>query len=139
MKIEIIKNRLELAYQMRIEGLEPITLHLIGPPGIGKSAVVHGWGEEKADELRKEFIDFDTLTPEDVEYVLKNPNEYYVYADKRLTGLDPIDVSGVPRPVNDSKYVMFLPLGLAKLLGNCTGLLFLDERNRGNPFPSVSQ
>jgi len=44
-----------------------------------------------------------------------------------LTGLDPVDLSGVPRPVNGSKYVMFLPLALAKLLSKCAGLLFLDE------------
>jgi len=57
----------------------------------------------------------------------KKPEEHYVYADKRLTGLDPVDLSGVPRPVNGSRYVMFLPLALANLLSKCAGILFLDE------------
>jgi len=135
LKIEEVKERLELSCVMREEGLEPITLHLIGPPGIGKSTVVREWAEMKANRLDKTFTDFDTLTPEDVETVLSDPNRYYVFADKRLTGLDPVDTSGVPRPVNNSKYVMFLPLALAKLLSKCAGLLFLDEflnENRPN-------
>jgi hypothetical protein len=135
LRLEEVKERIELSYKMRAEGLEPITLHLIGPPGIGKSSVVREWAEEKAETLGKTFTDFDTLTPSDVERILGNPAEHYIYADKRLTGLDPIDTSGVPRPVNGAKYVMFLPLALAKLLSKCAGLLFLDEflnENRPN-------
>ena len=135
MKIEEVKERLELSCVMREEGLEPITLHLIVPPGIGKSTVVREWAEMKANRLDKTLTDFDTLTPEDVESILSDPDRYYIFADKRLTGLDPVDTSGVPRPVNGSKYVMFLPLALAKLLSKCAGLLFLDEflnENRPN-------
>ena len=135
MRLELVVERLDLAYEMRLENLEPITPHLIGPPGIGKSTVVREWAEGKAKQLGKEFVDFDTLTPQDVEEILEKPEEHYVYADKRLTGLDPVDLSGVPRPVNGSKYVMFLPLALANLLSKCAGLLFLDEflnENRPN-------
>ena len=135
MRLELVVERLDLAYEMRLENLEPITPHLIGPPGIGKSTVVREWAEGKAKQLGKEFVDFDTLTPQDVEEILEKPEEHYVYADKRLTGLDPVDLSGVPRPVNGSKYVMFLPLALAKLLSKCAGVLFLDEflnENRPN-------
>jgi len=127
MKLELVVERLDLAYEMRLENLEPITPHLIGPPGIGKSTVVREWAEGKAKQLGKEFVDFDTLTPQDVEEILEKPEEHYIFADKRLTGLDPVDLSGVPRPVNGSKYIMFLPLALAKLLNACAGVLFLDE------------
>ena len=127
MRLELVVERLDLAYEMRLENLEPITPHLIGPPGIGKSTVVREWAEMKAKQLGREFVDFDTLTPQDVEEILKEPDKYYIFADKRLTGLDPVDLSGVPRPVNGSKYVMFLPLALANLLSKCAGILFLDE------------
>ena len=135
MKLDTIEKRLDLAYEMRQGDLEPITPHLIGPPGVGKSAVVKEYAQTKAKQLQKQFVDFDTLTPEDVERLLETPDKHYVFADKRLTGLDPIDISGIPRLVNDSKYVMFLPLALAKLLSKTAGLLFLDEflnENRPN-------
>jgi len=135
MRLELVEERLDLSYEMRLEELEPITPHLIGPPGIGKSAVVRDWALGMARQLGRQFIDFDTLTPQDVEEILEEPEEHYVFADKRLTGLDPVDLSGVPRPVNGSKYVMFLPLALANLLSKCAGILFLDEflnENRPN-------
>ena len=127
MRLENVAERLDLAWEMRLENLEAITPHLIGPPGIGKSTLVREWAQNTAVKLSKEFVDFDSLTPEDVEGILENHDSHYVFADKRLTGLDPIDVSGVPRPVNGSKYVMFLPLALAELLSHCAGVLFLDE------------
>jgi len=135
LRLEMAVERLDLAYEMRLENLEPITPHLIGPPGIGKSTVVKCWAEGKAEQLGKKFVDFDSLTPHDVEKILEKPDEHYIFADKRLTGLDPVDFSGVPRPVNGSKYVMFLPLALANLLSKCAGLLFVDEflnENRPN-------
>lgn len=135
LKLDTIEKRLDLAYEMRQGDLEPITPHLIGPPGVGKSTIVKEYAETKAKRLQKQFVDFDTLTPEDVERLLETPDKYYVFADKRLTGMDPIDISGIPRAVNDSKYVMFVPLALAKLLSKSAGLLFLDEflnENRPN-------
>jgi hypothetical protein len=112
---------------MRMDELEPITPHLIGPPGVGKSTIVREHAEKKANQLNKQFVDFDTLTPEDIQRLTESPEKYYLFADKRLTGLDPIDLSGLPRLVNGSQYVMFLPLALAKLLSKTAGLLFLDE------------
>ncbi|MEM4203454.1 MAG: hypothetical protein QXS54_05220 [Candidatus Methanomethylicaceae archaeon] len=127
MKLERIFHALALSYKMRVEGLETATLHLIGPPGIGKSAAVRDFAKTLAAELNKKFVDFDDLSPDEVESILKSPDQYFIFADKRLTGLDPVDVSGIPRPVNGSKYIMFLPLALAQLLNKCAGILFLDE------------
>ena len=135
MKLDSIEKRLDLAYDMRMGELEPITPHLIGPPGVGKSTIVKEYAEAKARQLQKRFVDFDALTAEDIEQLLNSPDKNYIFADKRLTGLDPVDLSGIPRLVNDSKYVMFLPLALAKLLSKTAGLLFLDEflnENRPN-------
>jgi hypothetical protein len=135
LKLDAIEKRLDLAYEMRQDDLEPITPHLIGPPGVGKSTIVREHAQKKAKLLCKQFVDFDMLTPEDIERLTKEPDKYYVFADKRLTGLDPIDLSGLPRLVNGYQYVMFLPLALAKLLNKTAGLLFLDEflnENRPN-------
>jgi len=126
-KLDAVEERLDLAYEMRIENLEPITPHLIGPPGIGKSTIVRAYAEKKAKQLNKQFIDYDTLTPDDIKHITETPDKYYIFADKRLTSLDPLDLSGLPRVINETQYVMFLPLALAKLLNQTAGLLFLDE------------
>ncbi len=126
MRLGSLAERFELAYDMRIKGREPITLHLIGPAGIGKSAFTRAWAVRKAKQLKLEFVDADAIPPEEVEKYLEDEDRYFIFKDCRLTSMDPVDVSGQPRPVN-SKYVMFLPLGVARLLNACAGLLFLDE------------
>lgn len=135
MRLDDIEKRLDLAFDMRAEELESITPHLIGAPGVGKSTIVKEHAKQKAKQLQKQFIDYDTLTPKDIDQITQTPDSYYIFADKRLTSLDPLDFSGLPKVANDSQYVMFLPLALAKLLNKSAGLLFLDEflnENRPN-------
>lgn len=130
----LLLQRLNLAYEMRLRNYEKITPHLIGPPGIGKSEFVKEWAMRKAMELGLEFIDADTILPEEVDEYEENSDRYFVFKDCRLTGMDPVDIMGQPRPVN-SKYVTFLPLATARLLNACAGVLFLDElfnENRQN-------
>jgi GTPase SAR1 family protein len=127
LNLDAIEKRLDLSYEMRIEELEAITPHIVGPPGVGKSSIVRQYAEKKARQLDKQFIDYDTLTPNDIKQITEAPDKYYLFADKRLTSLDPIDLSGLPRLVNNDQYVMFQPLALAKLLNQTAGLLFLDE------------
>ena len=127
MKLDTVEKRLDLSYEMRLENLEPITPHLIGPPGVGKSTIVQEYAKKKAKQLCKQYLDYDNLTPKDIQHITENPDNYYLFADKRLTSLDPLDLSGLPRIINESQYVMFLPLALAKLLNKTAGLLFLDE------------
>jgi hypothetical protein len=127
MRLDDIEKRLDLAYDMRTEKLEPITPHLIGPTGVGKSTAVRSFAKKKSTQLHKQFLDYSNLTLEDIEHILKSPDEYFLFADKRLTELDPLDLSGLPRVIEDSQYVIFLPLALAKLLSKSAGLLFLDE------------
>ncbi len=130
----LLAKRLDLAYEMRLKEYEQITPHMVGPAGIGKSTFFREWAEKKAEQLGLRFVDADTILPEEGEKYLENAREYFVFKDCRLTGLDPVDLSGQPRPVN-SKYVAFLPLITARLLNACAGCLFLDEflnENRPN-------
>jgi len=122
----LLAKRLDLAYEMRLKGYEPITPHLVGPAGIGKSMFLTQWAVRKAKQLGLAFVDADRINPEDVEQYLEEADQYFVFKDCRLTGLDPVDLSGQPRPVN-SKYVAFLPLATARLLSACAGVLFIDE------------
>jgi hypothetical protein len=122
----LLAKRLDLAYEMRLKGYEPMTPHLVGPPGIGKSMFLTQWAVRKAKQLGLEFVDADRINPEDVEQYMEEADKYFVFKDCRFTGLDPVDLSGQPRPVN-SKYVAFLPLATARLLSACAGILFIDE------------
>jgi len=127
MKIgRLLEDRLNIAYEMRLEGFESITPHLIGPPGIGKSLFVVEWAKKKARQMGLEFVDVDRINPEDVEKYIEEADKYFVFKDCRLTSMDPVDLSGLPRSVG-SKYVAFLPLATARLLNACAGILFLDE------------
>ena len=67
----LLAKRLDLAYEMRLKGYEPITPHLVGPAGIGKSMFLAQWAARKAKQLGLEFVDADKVNPEDVERYLE--------------------------------------------------------------------
>lgn len=98
MRLEDVPKVLDLCYGMRVRGYEPITPHLIGPPGIGKSTVVKEWSQRKVRELGLEWHDYDVLSPKGVDAILQEPDRHFIFADKRLTSMDPTDF-GIPREV----------------------------------------
>lgn len=95
---------------------------LLGPPGIGKSTVVREVAMELARSMGKEFIDYnDTVGHK----ILENPKKYFIFHDLRLTEVEPSDLIGIPRDVDES--VVYKPLLWAKVLNVADGILFLDE------------
>ncbi|PSN87452.1 hypothetical protein B9Q03_10535 [Candidatus Marsarchaeota G2 archaeon OSP_D] len=129
MKLGDVEKRLEMAWRYRVgDGThEPITLHLLGPGGVGKSTITKTWSRKKAAELGLMWVDYDTLDAESAERIAQ-PGErekHYVYADVRVTQLDPVDLMGLPRQVGSR--ARFLPLDLATLFERGHGLLVLDE------------
>jgi len=128
-KLGDVEKRLEMAWRYRVgDGThEPITLHLLGPGGVGKSTITKTWSRKKAAELGLMWVDYDTLDAESAERIAQ-PGErekHYVYADVRVTQLDPVDLMGLPRQVGSR--ARFLPLDLATLFERGHGLLVLDE------------
>ena len=113
------------------EGTLPLdSFILIGAPGIGKSETVKRIGEEIAEFLHREFIEFD-LTIADKIYA--NPDKYFVYVDTRIYEHEPSDFSGIPRLVevnakSSRDYVTrFVPVDMAKVLAYCPGILALED------------
>jgi len=102
--------------------LEPKTLLLLGPPGIGKSTAVREAGELIARSLGREFIVYSDNV---AERILSSPSKYFVFVDLRLTEVEPTDLIGIPRDYKN--YVMFKPLLWAYVLSQVPGILFLDE------------
>ena len=128
LRLEEVPALLDLCYEMRLKGYERCTPHLIGPPGIGKSTIVQEWSQRKAEELGLKWHDYDELSPQDVDRILQEPDKHFIFADKRLTNMDPTDF-GIPRDVtiNGKKFIRYLPMDLAILLHYSPGVLFLDE------------
>jgi len=144
MKTTEFKKHFNVAWNIRVKGMENICLHLVGPPGIGKSEIIRTVAEEKARELKKTFIDFSDVSIDKAMEILSNPENYFLFVDMRLHGCDPVDLSGIPRDVafksklalngHDNRTVMFLPLLMAELLSKCSGVLVIDEfLNEGRP------
>jgi MoxR-like ATPase len=95
---------------------------LLGPAGIGKSEVVKLAAIEIANELGKEFVEYnDDLADE----LLSNSDKYFVFVDIRLTEVEPSDLIGFPR--EEDGCVVYKPLKWGRVLQRCAGILFLDE------------
>jgi MoxR-like ATPase len=126
-----IKNRIEATYRCISTGRDVAPLHLLGPTGIGKSSIVRQWAEEKATFMKKKFIDFSMLKIEDIDRILQNPSNFFIFVDVRITSLDPVDLQGLLRERcsvgSQSSYVVYKPLAMAVLMNACAGVLFLDE------------
>ncbi len=93
--------------------VQPVSVFLWGPPGIGKSEMV--------DQLRKEYS--------------KELNEDYKMVDLRLSQIDAVDLRGIPREDPDMKILRWLcpedlPTEDNPLFKGTKGFLFLDEFNR---------
>lgn len=96
---------------------------LLGQPGIGKSESVRQLAQELAKELNKEFIEI--LSNEDAIKVLEKPEEYFVLIDIRLTQIEPVDLTGIPRDLDGE--ITYKPFLWMKVLAETAGILFLDE------------
>ncbi|MBA2851669.1 hypothetical protein HNP86_001828 [Methanococcus maripaludis] len=123
----------------------------LGEPGIGKSSIVKETAMKLASKAGKKFVDFtlgkevkikclsdgegnETYVVDEtagsmnidlIQDIMKNPDDYYVFVDIRLTTVEPSDIGGIPRLEPD--YFINVPPIWAKLLSLSQGMLFLDE------------
>ncbi|MEM1693576.1 MAG: hypothetical protein QXH21_10680 [Ignisphaera sp.] len=103
-------------------------IYLIGPPGIGKTEIVRQKAIEEARRKGKKFVDLREASSEQIDEILKNPKEFYVYYRIIATHIFPEDL-GIPRERND--FIEFLPPKVLKILSipDVEGVLFIDELN----------
>lgn len=113
--LKMIKQLLENFASM---GENAPILHLIGPPGIGKSQMVREWAEERASRLGLRFCDSPKCP---------TAGDEFLFVDWRTTELDPLDLNGLPSRMEGKGYADFLPLKTALALSERPGVLFLDE------------
>ena len=96
---------------------------LLGQPGIGKSETVRQLAQDLAQELNKEFIEI--VDNDEAIKVLKEPEKYFVLIDIRLTQIEPVDLTGIPKDLDGE--VTYKPFLWMKVLSKTAGILFLDE------------
>jgi len=100
-----------------------VSVLIIGPPGIGKSVCLREIAEEEAEEMNLKFVDYDDGYFNEI---MKNPQDYYVFVDIRLSEVEPSDLIGIPRDVDSC--IAYKPLTWATVLSKAGGgMLLLDE------------
>jgi len=101
---------------------ERTSILVFGTPGIGKSLATLRASQDIAEELKKQWVDYDD---NEALKILENPQNYFVYNDMRLYEHEPSDFIGIP--TNKDGFTMFSPLAWAKVLSKTAGFLVLDE------------
>ena len=127
MKVGKIKTMLLELWKAEESSPTKTSVLLLGPPGVGKSTVVREAAEAYASQLGLRFVEYS----DDIALrVLKNPQDYFVFVDLRLTEIEAADLSGIPRDIDGA--VMYKPLLWARVLSKARGVLFLDELTNEN-------
>ena len=119
---EIIKS-LYLARNTRLSML------LVGAHGVGKSTLVKQAARDLAESYHRTFVEIgkrQTMLSTLME-IKSNPEKYFVFFDLRLTEVEPQDLMGLPRIVEN--LTEYAPPAWAFILAlpNIEGILFLDE------------
>ncbi|MEM2660935.1 MAG: hypothetical protein QXS74_06410 [Nitrososphaeria archaeon] len=132
MKIGEIGDYIEKIYFSKRNG-RSYGLLFLGPPGIGKSTVIEETAKRIAERLGKQFVkvamqwENGTFKIQGIELdkLLNNSNDYFVFTDFRLTTIEPSDLTGIPRSRNGITF--YDPMVWAVIHSACEGIIFLDE------------
>jgi len=103
-----------------------------GTIGIGKSYGFKSFGQKKAKELKRIFVEWNQLSFDQKMNVMDNPKKYYLFGDIRASTCDPTDIKGLPdlfSKENQDGVVMWATSAIFKAFSSsdAAGLLFFDE------------
>jgi hypothetical protein len=107
------------------------SLLVLGRTGTGKSFSVKNTGKRIAKEMNKEFVEWNEITREKRNELIRNPDRYYLFVDMRLTQMAPEDLKGLPN-VNEEQ-VEWKPNAWAVALSKCAGMITFEEINLSAP------
>jgi hypothetical protein len=127
-------NHAELKQMLSQIYTKKIPLHLTGTTGIGKSASVFEFATETAKQEDRIFIDWNRVPKDMKNKVIKNPKEYFVFMDIRLSQFDSTDLKGLPK-LGGVDCVEWLVQNWIFCLTNpdTKGVVFFDEMNLAPP------
>lgn len=124
-------NHTELAKIAHRYAVKGKSLLVLGRTGIGKSWSIKEAAIKKARDDKKEFIEWNTLSLEEKQKIIDDPNKYHLFVDLRVTQMSPEDLRGLPNFKGDA--VDWKPNMWTLALSKCSGTLFLDEINLAPP------
>jgi len=106
-----------------------------GTFGIGKSETAAVVAKFLAKKEGRNFIHWNESDRELKQEVMNDPSKWFVYADARLTQMDPTDLRGLPGLFDKSEVVDWKRSMLFNTMGKPTarGFLFFDEMNLAVP------
>lgn len=127
-------NATEYAQLLGIHSNTNTPLFVYGAPGIGKSAIPRQVFQEKADKLKKTFVEWSDLTQDQKTDCIENPEKFFVFVDFRLGQCDTTDLRGIPNMTNND-LLEYMPLAWVKYFSNeeAHGAIFFDEMNLAPP------
>lgn len=132
LNVKGVMNILRKCYEQKPKG----NALILGGAGIGKSEAVLQFAQSAAASEGKEFKKLSDLKDKQRFEVINDPGAYYMFLDLRASTLNPEQSTGVPDVEFGKKegYLRFLPPDWANLITNpnFSGMIFLDEINRGN-------
>ena len=118
-----------------------IPLMVYGPPGIGKSQVpreffanvVEEYNKNENNTCKRKYVEWSHLTKMEKEEAIQNPEQYFILADLRISGMDATDLRGLPKL--DGDYVSSTPYSWVNYFTEkrAMGCIFFDEINLAPP------
>lgn len=110
---------------MNVETLSkfyPHPLLLLGAPGVGKSETVYQLSKYMAEQMGLKMRE---ITHSSVQEILKSKEPLFLFYDLRLSEVEPCDLMGLPREVEEG--FAYKPPLWALCFARHPGILFLDE------------
>lgn len=131
---EELNKLIKVYYSSADSKNKKIPLIVYGKYGVGKSAVIYETARQLANEKNKDFVDWNRITQQEKEVLIKNPENKFVFVDIRLAEMDIGDFK-LPDFKKDEDYFIFKSTNWAKLLTNpkSDGILFFDELTLATP------
>lgn len=111
------------------------SLMVYGPPGCGKSEIVRQASQQLAKEQGRTYVEWAKLTSQEKRNVIDHPEEYFILADERISGMDTTDLRGLPDFNEQKDWLVTKPymwIG-AFCKPQASGILFFDEINLAPP------
>ena len=114
-------------------------LMVYGGPGIGKSEIPRQVFAQVAAEKKLKYSEWSALNKDEKLHAIKNPDEYFIFCDQRISQMDVTDLRGIPSFEN-KEMLETVPMSWVVYFTQpkAHGIIFFDEINLAAPIVAGS-